>query len=896
MLKYIIQLVLVRNNTSLTASDVRLLSDLPADPDSAVRKLRLSGHETIHAVCPNSKCHKIYAPTFKGQSPIAFYPSHCTHKHFASGPECRTRLTRPRIYGKTEIEVPIKCFVSFSFKDFVASLTCRPGFEDMMDNCSSSQDGIMRDISDGCFLLQSFKGLDGASFRSTPLDARYTFSLCLDFFNPFTNKQAGKKVSIGIISVVCLSLPPSYRYRPENMFLVGIIPGPKEPPLTAINHYLKPVIDEFIEFWDPGIFFSRTVNYPRGRLVYCALILVVCDLLAARKAAGFAACTHEHFCSVCHCTRSQGGYGNTDHGSWRRRTDKELRRSAESYLDAQTAEERLDEFNKTGVRWSELLRLSYFDMSQCVVVDSMHNLFLGLIKEHFKGILGMGLPSMNEKVLSLAFNPAPDTMSENDKKGVERLRAWLEAPFQIAFPTEGEGLKKLTGVNLNSLAFRKAQIEICESHHQSPRKHGHVLEENDMDEIRSDLKKIMTPSWVTSVPVNLGSAAHGKLKADQWRTLGTIHLPLALTRLWSNDWSQHSQDSREGQCHLILLVTAALVSAVILGTSRTITADNAVAYRDYMLTYLEGIKLLFPDYNMRPNHHMAVHIHDYLLLFGPVHSWWTFPFERMIGAVQRMPHNSKIGELEESVARAYTRSANLRALVQKSGCPEVIQHTKDIFRKLSDPEILQGNIMTLSSISSEDPMYANDIPREALQYPAELQQAFKTSGITPPTRGQFLSNITLHERTFSTYSKHQGNSCALVIKSGDLKANPAQIAYIVQSAASGVLETYIAVRRHKPANLPKDPFSSFLVLRAAIWDAEFFDLEIIRPSEISSHFACLPVCLIGRPFAVCLSLCQVSDFSLRSGTCLASNKQTYHSSVSRHASLSLQHIRQLKSQ
>jgi hypothetical protein len=40
---------------------------------------------------------------------------------------------------------------------------------------------------------------------------------------------------------------------------------------------------------------------------------------------------------------------------------------------------------------------------------------------------------------------------------------------------------------------------------------------------------------------------------------------------------------------------------------------------------------------------MALHLHEYLLLFGPVHAWWTFSFERMIGMLQQMQTNSKIG-------------------------------------------------------------------------------------------------------------------------------------------------------------------------------------------------------------------------------------------------------------
>ncbi|KAF8509298.1 hypothetical protein BU17DRAFT_28859, partial [Hysterangium stoloniferum] len=162
-----------------------------------------------------------------------------------------------------------------------------------------------------------------------------------------------------------------------------------QPPLTAINHYLTPLICEFQSFWDTSIRFSQTYNYPEGRLVKCALILIICDLLAARKTAGFAACSHEHFCLVCHCTQSHQGYGDTNYHSWKHRTDTDCRSAAESYCRAATPESRFNEFNKTGVRWSELLRLPYFDIACCVVVDSMHNLFLGLIKEHFSGILGI---------------------------------------------------------------------------------------------------------------------------------------------------------------------------------------------------------------------------------------------------------------------------------------------------------------------------------------------------------------------------------------------------------------------------------------------------------------------------------------------------------------------------
>ena len=170
--------------------------------------------------------------------------------------------------------------------------------------------------------------------------------------------------------------------------------------------------------------------------------------------------------------------------------------------------------------------------------------------------------------------------------------------------------------------------------------HGHVLSSKDMSEIWADLETILTPTWMTSVPHNLGNPAHGKLKADQWRTLGTVHLPLSLIRLWG---SVDSDNPRSVHCQKILEVTMFLVSAVVIATSHTISTAHADSYLMHMIDYLNGIKELFPKYRLHPNHHMALHIHEYLLLFGPVHSWWTFPFERMIGALQRMPHNNKPG-------------------------------------------------------------------------------------------------------------------------------------------------------------------------------------------------------------------------------------------------------------
>lgn len=457
ILQYITQLALMRNTPNLNQRDQKLLSDFPNDIRSARKALNLDGKHTIYAVCPKDTCHRTYKPTFENNSPIPIYPHHCSHRTYRNSHQCNEVLVRPRIVKGVVIQVPIKEFVSFDFKDWVGGVLSRPNLETQMDTAWDSTVGEktltdeMRDIFDG-EVLRGFKGPDGKHFRLGGNEGRYVFSLSVDFFNPLTNKQGGKKASVGVISLICLNIPPGLRYKPENMFLVGLIPGPKEPPLDSINHYLTPLVNAFLEFWEPGVWFSRTHGFPDGRLVRCALIAVICDLPAARKVGGFAAFSHEHFCSICHCTRKNNGYGDVDYTSWRRRTADECRAYAEQYQAAENEKERKSIFDSAGLRWSELLRLPYFDPVRFIVIDAMHNLFLGLVKEHFDGVLGLRLNKDEpERVLEIKLSDTWMDFSEKERKSVKRLKKWLEAPLN--YEEQPNWRKRLSRCHSRALQF-----------------------------------------------------------------------------------------------------------------------------------------------------------------------------------------------------------------------------------------------------------------------------------------------------------------------------------------------------------------------------------------------------------------------------------------------------------
>jgi len=104
---------------------------------------------------------------------------------------------------------------------------------------------------------QHFNGYDGKPFLRKDNKLRLLFSLAVDGFNPFGMKVTKGTSSVTGIYMACLNLPADIRYNTENMYLCGVIPGPKKPSLEQINNFIRPLVNELLEFWNPDVFFSR---------------------------------------------------------------------------------------------------------------------------------------------------------------------------------------------------------------------------------------------------------------------------------------------------------------------------------------------------------------------------------------------------------------------------------------------------------------------------------------------------------------------------------------------------------------------------------------------------------------------------------------------------------------
>ena len=275
------------------------------------------------------------------------------------------------------------------------------------------------DIKDGTTIAE-IEGPDGKPFMDglKRSDLRLAWSLSVNWFNPHGNKTSGKKKSVGSITMALLNLPPSLRYRTENIYLVGVIPGPKEPSLDEVNHFLCPLVDFFLPAWKDGTWFTKTMEHQEGRLSRSVIALAVNDLPGARKVGGHAAPTSHHMCNLCWLLKSD--ISNFNWESWRLRTYDEYFDAARCWRDTETKKEQSRLFKETGIRWSELLRLPYWDPTHFMVVDGMHNPFLGLVQFHFRDLIIIDKPANKE---IHRFQKEPD--EPLDAKELEKERVVL---------------------------------------------------------------------------------------------------------------------------------------------------------------------------------------------------------------------------------------------------------------------------------------------------------------------------------------------------------------------------------------------------------------------------------------------------------------------------------------
>lgn len=182
------------------------------------------------------------------------------------------------------------------------------------------------------------------------------------------------------------------------------------------------------------------------------------------------------------------------------------------------------------------------------------------------------------------------------------------------------------------------------------------LTKNALHLLQETISKAIGPSWQAALPPNFGSPEHGKLKADQARSVAEFALPVALVKFHVKNLAMPAGLGNKSGTSQLVDLTMDMVTALYWGTSRRTSPYHSEQYRAHMEAYVQLLAELYPE-KIVPNHHFALHIDELLLRFGPMHGWWAYPFERMIGVYQGLNTNGKLGMCTHPMINLYLTSA-----------------------------------------------------------------------------------------------------------------------------------------------------------------------------------------------------------------------------------------------
>ncbi|VDB89659.1 unnamed protein product [Peniophora sp. CBMAI 1063] len=860
------------------------------DMRSVIQRFNLSPQYVEYARCPNKKCGAIH--TIDPTNPD--FADVCGHRG------CQARLFRQsvRVVNKAMIpssSTPHSTFCFQSPSAWFGRLLSRHNIEHglLSHPVAPDKSGLEHDFWFGRAVREVLDEHNNPFFGSPVRDGeiRLAVGLFVDWFNPF-GKRTSKTQSVGAIYMVCMNIPPDIRYRVENMCLIGVIPGPKEPALQNLNHYLSPIVDDLLSLWTPGIVLSRTAK-SFDILVRAVLLPLIADTPAIRKAQGVLGFSSTKApCSLCAIT--SGELSNFDYQSWPRRSWAYHLQHGQAWRDAPNDVIREKMALKTGIRWSELLRLPYWNPARFSVVDAMHNLFLGDIAAHLVSAWGMrwkdprGSNLANDEELASAAladpsdaGPTRQTRKPQTPEDQRRvlnivLEAWKKQDEHKLSSVRLDYLRAVATLNgVPGTASMGTKIDIANAMiawiakfganairmpspipetvlwfecDETPADIGaRILDNEELESIWPFTTRIFLPSWMDRGPRHFGKPGQGTLKADNWRTIGTVLLPLSLILLWGKGGSRHD-DFHEKLLKNFLHLVAAVNIASLHATSQ----ERRLNYLRHLQTYAVTLKLLLPNYPIRPNLHMSFHIAEVLELFGPVAAWWTFPFERYNGVMRNIQTNGRFGQLEKTFFEVFCRACNLRALMEQVTEAGLIPSFTALLSK-----ILGGNVPGADS-SPHKSRASKLTPEQMVKLAARLNsEADEVQYSLEPVKGCVqlspeVTTIPFFERRGVKYasSATSRRDCDVLAyfpheSKGMTAGRITEIfTYVYQNAVgSTASETFVVFRCFKPlseAEAGQDPFRGYDGIDACSYHNELLpEVHILKAVEVTAHFAAL---------------------------------------------------------
>ena len=292
-----------------------------------------------YVICP--RCSSVYeygdcVKTGGKESEQCCHVAFPKHPQVSKRKQCGALLLKKVRTGKGYSLQPIKVYPYFPLQKSFERLASIAGFLEVCESWRNRKTRVppsyLGDIYDG-LIWKEFSSEVKYNFLTAPFC--YLLTLNIDWFQPFSHSV----YSVGAIYLTVQNLPCEHRYKEENIILVGMIPGPKEPSLS-INSYLSPLVEELKIGWDKGF----VVRSPQNTLltVRVALACVACDIPATRKVCGFLGHNATLGCNKClkkfSVTFGKGSdFSGCDRENWPLRNAELHRQQCQAFLKQTTS-------------------------------------------------------------------------------------------------------------------------------------------------------------------------------------------------------------------------------------------------------------------------------------------------------------------------------------------------------------------------------------------------------------------------------------------------------------------------------------------------------------------------------------------------------------------------------
>ncbi|MBW0532325.1 hypothetical protein O181_072040 [Austropuccinia psidii MF-1] len=267
--------------------------------------------------------------------------------------------------------------------------------------------------------------------------------------------------------------------------------------------------------------------YPHGRQISVRLVSLLGDIVANHKVSGFMSHSAKQFCSWCKIKDDEWkelkfGILCNQHSvlasSWKwKEVENESQQQAFS--------------KETGIPWSKLNTLPYWDPVVCVPLGVMHNWYEGVLQHHFRFCWGFNLAFVKN-----TMNKANISDSESDFMDMDNVET-----------SDEEELENLKG-------FLSDQLK---------------------NNIQTRIQDVIVPKGVTCITSQVGSSRNGKLKARKWRALFSVYLPLVVLDSFLKGNSSQ----------LLLTNTESIIKCTAIVGAKSITKEDAICFSQSYQSY-----------------------------------------------------------------------------------------------------------------------------------------------------------------------------------------------------------------------------------------------------------------------------------------------------------------------